>query len=65
MSMTDESMMPFGKYKGRQLADVPAEYLYWLYDNNKCYGQLKWYIFDNLEVIKAQMEREMKKQNKP
>ena len=30
--MNDESLMPFGKYRGAKLADVPASYLLWLWD---------------------------------
>lgn len=29
---TDETEMPFGKYKGRKLQEVPASYLMWLND---------------------------------
>jgi uncharacterized protein (DUF3820 family) len=48
--------MPFGQYRGRQMADVPAEYLFWLYDTGKCFGAVKAYIIDNLEAIKSQMK---------
>lgn len=27
--------MPFGVYKGKKMANVPASYLKWIYDNNK------------------------------
>lgn len=30
--LTDNSPMPFGKYKGTKLENVPASYLIWLYD---------------------------------
>lgn len=55
--MTDESIMPFGKYKGEKMADVPADYLLWLYENNKCGGEVKAYIEDNLQVIKDEIKR--------
>jgi uncharacterized protein (DUF3820 family) len=29
---TDKSLMPFGKHKGTALANVPASYLLWIYD---------------------------------
>jgi hypothetical protein len=29
----DESPMPFGKYKGTPMQDVPASYLHWLWTN--------------------------------
>lgn len=50
--LTDESSMPFGKYRGKQMADVPADYLLWLYDNCKCSDNVHDYIIDNLEVLK-------------
>lgn len=28
--LTDETIMPWGKYKGEELQDVPAGYLVWL-----------------------------------
>jgi uncharacterized protein (DUF3820 family) len=53
--MNDESIMPFGKYKGEKLANIPPDYLIWLYDNNKCYGELKEYIKDNLDVLNSEI----------
>lgn len=54
--LTDESIMPFGVHKGKKMANVPAHYLNWLYENNKCYGEVKQYIKDNLDVIKSEMK---------
>ena len=54
--MNDNSLMTFGKHWGKKLADVPADYLLWLYENNKCYGELKEYITDNLDVIKSEIK---------
>jgi uncharacterized protein (DUF3820 family) len=31
--MTDNDLMPFGKYKSTKMSDVPAKYLLWLWDN--------------------------------
>lgn len=53
--MTDESIMPIGKYKGQKMANVPAEYLLWLYENGNIYGELKEYIKNNLDVIKSEI----------
>lgn len=58
--MDDNSIMPFGKYKGEKLIDVPADYLLWLYENNKAKAELKAYIEDNLDVIKDQIKRSQK-----
>jgi len=59
--MTDESVMPFGKYKGDPIGTVPASYLLWLYEENKCYGEVKQYIRENMDVIKGQIAYEKKK----
>ena len=56
--MTDESLMPWGKYKGEKIANVPASYLLWLYDNQKCTGEIKLYIRNNLEGLKQEAESE-------
>jgi uncharacterized protein (DUF3820 family) len=46
--MSDEDTIWFGKYKGTKLADVPARYLLWLWDNgiwaekeHKLHGYIK------------------------
>lgn len=31
----DTDTMPFGKYKGQPMQDVPASYLHWLWQNGK------------------------------
>jgi uncharacterized protein (DUF3820 family) len=54
--MNDESIMPFGKYKGEKMANVPPDYLLWIYDNGKCYGEVRKYIADNLDVLKSEIE---------
>lgn len=50
--MDDNSLMPFGIHKGKKLANVPDNYLIWLYDNDKCSGELKKYIKNNLDSLK-------------
>lgn len=32
-ALNDDSLMPFGKHKGKRLEDVPASYLLWLWDD--------------------------------
>ncbi len=54
--MTDESKMPWGKYKGEPMGIIPADYLIWLYDNNKCSGEVKAYIKDNLDVLNEEIK---------
>ncbi|MDR1223260.1 MAG: DUF3820 family protein [Tannerella sp.] len=56
MKLTDSSLMPFGRYKGEKMANVPARYLMWLYDNKKCNDDVKGYIEDNMDVLKAEIK---------
>lgn len=60
MKLNDESLMPFGKYKGEKMANVPASYLMWIYDNNKCSAEVKEYINDNMDVLKQEIKNESK-----
>ena len=55
--LTDNDKMPFGKYKGEKMANVPADYLMWVYDNNIVIGDVRNYIRDNLDVIQAEIKR--------
>jgi len=58
--MTDESKMPFGKYQGEKMANVPAKYLMWLYYEKKVYGDLKVYIEENKDVLELEILRQQK-----
>lgn len=55
--MTDNSIMPFGKFKGEKLANVPHWYLIWLHKENKAFGDLKKYIDENLQVLEEEAKR--------
>lgn len=61
LPMTDESLMPFGKFKGRALANVPAAYLIWVWEETEVREPLKSYIKDNLDVLYLQVKRERRK----
>ncbi len=50
--MSDKVTMPYGKHKGKELKDIPSDYLLWVWDNNSPYGSVKTYIEDNLKEIK-------------
>lgn len=43
----DDSKMPFGKYKGQLMIDVPDEYLKYLYKSGTLTPQVKAYIEDS------------------
>ena len=47
--------MSFGRYKGEKMANVPPEYLLWIFENNKCSAEVAKYIAENLEVIKSEI----------
>ena len=61
--MDDNSIMPWGIHEGKKMANVPSSYLLWLYENNKCNGDVKDYIEENLDVIKSEVEFDKKKNN--
>lgn len=53
--------MPFGKHKDKALANVPADYLLYMYDQLRPTDPLKKYITDNLDVLKAESSRFLKR----
>lgn len=55
--LTDESIMPWGIHKGSRMANVPAQYLIWLYENDKCRGEVKTYIVDNLDFLRLEIKQ--------
>lgn len=55
--LTDDSLMPYGKHKGVKMANVPADYLLWLFDNNKSTGEVTVYIHDNMDTLKKEVRR--------
>lgn len=56
-TLTDKSKMPFGKYEGKAMVDVPASYLIWLYENDKCSASVKNYIKDNIDALKLEVKK--------
>jgi len=52
--ISDFYIMTFGKYLGYKIANVPSSYLLWLYENGKCYGDVKLYIEQNLDVLRKE-----------
>ena len=54
--LTDESLMPFGIHKDTKMANVPASYLMWLWNNHKCSGDVQIYISQNLEVLQSEIK---------
>lgn len=57
MALYDNSPMPWGKYKGEKMANVPASYLLWLYDNKKCNKEILEYIEDNMDALESEIKQ--------
>jgi hypothetical protein len=58
MEGTERSViMPFGKYKGEELLDIPVEYLEWLYDNVELYSSLEQKVSDAISLLRAEETR--------
>ena len=53
----DDTVMDWGMYRGRQMADVPADYLIHIYNNFQLKANLKTYIKDNMDALKKEMEK--------
>lgn len=58
--MKDTDLMPFGKYKGKMIGQVPAHYLIWLYDELKVKCShfaepIRDYIADNMDALKLEL----------
>lgn len=54
--LDDNSKMPFGVYKGRNMVNVPAAYLLWLWDEKKYTKEVGVYIEDNLQALKQELK---------
>ena len=59
-ALIDDSLMPFGKHKGKKMMHVPVDYLHWLWHNgmnNKVNTDpVAAYIHNNLSVLKEENE---------
>jgi uncharacterized protein (DUF3820 family) len=62
--LTDQSIMSFGKHKGKKLIEIPDEYFVWLYDNGLQAGDLKMYIEDSVPAIKNSISKKPKERLK-
>lgn len=58
--MNDKDKMPWGKYEGKLMEDVPADYFIWLLENNKCSGDVKKYIQENEKSLRMEIANNKK-----
>jgi len=49
--------MLFGKYKDKEIAEIPLEYLHWLANNVELKGALKWSICKHLKMNVDDLEQ--------
>lgn len=56
--MEDTDLMPFGKHKGTELKNVPADYLLWLRDESgiALRSPFRRYIERNRKVLEAERD---------
>jgi len=54
VKFTDRTPMPFGKYKGMALANVPAFHLIWLYNRGILEGSLLDYVEENMDLLEEE-----------
>lgn len=56
--LNDDDLMPFGKYKGEMMQDVPADYLHWLWiggmKDRVRTSNVAAYIYNNMEHLKKE-----------
>lgn len=61
----DNTLMPFGKYKGQKLANVPSEYLLYIFDQDWLQeGGLKEYIKLNKHTLEQEVKLNKKMNNR-
>jgi uncharacterized protein (DUF3820 family) len=56
--LTDNDPMPSGKYMNYRMVDVPADYLIWLYENNRSWEPVTTYIKENLDALKIEIKKQ-------
>lgn len=55
--LNDQSIIQFGKHRGKMLSQVPADYLLWLYDQPRLDPMLKAYIEENFDSPQFQAKQ--------
>lgn len=57
MPLNDNSPMPFGKYQGKPMANVPAVYLLWLFNRGCDHEGVRNYILSNLTILQNEAKK--------
>lgn len=56
--LEDDSPMPWGKYAGTKMGNVPADYLLWLDKQGYALRDVKEYIDENMDALLSEVEEE-------
>jgi uncharacterized protein (DUF3820 family) len=56
----DTDLMPYGVHKGKKMANVPPDYLIWLFENQKCFGEVLKYLRKNEENLRQEIANNKK-----
>jgi uncharacterized protein (DUF3820 family) len=54
--ITDTSLMPFGKYRGYKMTNVPPSYLIFIYENFTLTDHLKEYIGNKIDSLRQKVK---------
>jgi uncharacterized protein (DUF3820 family) len=57
----DNTPMPFGKFQGKYMVDVPAAYLLWLHNNGCDHEGVRKYINESLNALLKEAGRSVKR----
>ena len=55
--MTSESIMAFGKHKGKPLSEIPHSWFEYMYYRHLLTGELKKYAEENVGIIRFQLDK--------
>lgn len=59
--LKDTDLMPYGTHKGKMMKDVPASYLVWMHENDKCSKSVREYVVNNWDTLSKQAKVKEKK----
>lgn len=60
VTIGDDHVIPFGKHKGKTMAEIPASYHLYMYKMDIYYGAYKHYVMDRLDKLRKMAKEEEK-----
>lgn len=55
IEIIDNTPMPFGRYQGKAMVNIPAVYLLWLYNKGCTHVGVRKYIINNLDELNKEV----------